>query len=291
MHIHRNIINKLIPQSPEKITMIFLAGLLFALPCSAQKKRFFDFLFPGKAKTETVKPDSSAPSPDTSQVGPHNFISDMIYVEGGTFDMGKNDGQYDEKPIHEVTLSGFYIGKFEVTQYQWREVMGNEPSFIRKCDCCPVEQVSWIDVQGFILKLNQVTHRTFRLPTEAEWEYAAGGGNKSKKYSYSGGNGVGEVAWFNNNSDFTTHPVGQKEPNELGLFDMSGNVWEWCSDWYGPYPSDPQTDPAGPAEGSYRVLRGGSWNGVAQGCRISNRIINFPATRYGYLGFRLAMDP
>ena len=265
--------------------------LLFSLPCSAQKKRFFDFLFPGKAKTEAGRPDSSAPSPDSTRVSVHNFISDMVYVEGGTFEMGKDDGQFDEKPVHQVSLSGFYIGKYEVTQSQWRAVMGNYPSFIRKCDRCPVEQVSWNDVQDFLQKLNRITRKTFRLPTEAEWEYAAGGGNKSRKYTYSGGNGVGDVAWFNTNSDFKTHPVGQKAPNELGLFDMSGNVWEWCSDWYGPYAKDPQTDPAGPAEGAYRVLRGGSWNGVAQGCRISNRIINIPSTRYGYLGFRLAMDP
>ena len=215
---------------------------------------------------------------------------EMVFVEGGTFTMGATAEQesdaYDfESPTHSVTLSSYYIGKYEVTQAQWRAVMGSNPSLFAG-DNLPVEQVSWNDIQEFITKLNQQTGKTFRLPTEAEWEYAARGGNKSKGYKYSGSNTVDDVAWYNNNSSNTTHPVGQKAPNELGIYDMSGNVWEWCQDWYGSYSSDSQTNPTGPNSGSGRVLRGSSLLGDVVSCRISYRIFIDPDSRYIY-GFRL----
>jgi formylglycine-generating enzyme required for sulfatase activity len=217
---------------------------------------------------------------------------DMVLVEGGTFTMGYtveqgSDYYDDEKPAHRVTLSGFYISKYEVTQAQWREVMGSNPSYFKNCDNCPVEQVSWNEVQEFIRKLNQMTGKNYRLPTEAEWEYAARGGNKSRGYKYSGSNNIDQVAWHNGNSGRKTHPIGQKQPNELGLFDMSGNVWEWCSDWSGAYGSASQTNPKGPTSGSSRVNRGGSWFNFSQLCRVSLRSSRAPGNRDSFLGFRV----
>ena len=216
---------------------------------------------------------------------------EMIFVQGGTFQMGSNDGESDEIPVHKVTLSDFLIGKYEVTQKQWRNVTGKDPSNFKNCDNCPVEEISWNDVQEFIQKLNQKTGKSYRLPTEAEWEYTARGGNKSWGYAYSGSNSIADVAWYNDNSDSKTHPVGQKQPNELGLYEMSGNVWEWCSDWYGDYSSNSQTNPKGPSSGSSRVNRGGSWYIIAQTCRASDRNRNYPGGRGSGLGFRLVVVP
>jgi formylglycine-generating enzyme required for sulfatase activity len=216
----------------------------------------------------------------------------MVFVQGGTFTMGcttkqRNDCNEDEKPAHRVTLSDFYIGKYEVTQAQWMSVMGNNPSWF-KGNNFPVETVSWDDVQEFLKKLNAQTGMNYRLPTEAEWEYAARGGNQSKGYKYSGSNSVDEVAWYDTNSDQKTHEAGTKKANELGIYDMTGNVFEWCSDWYGNYSSVAQTNPKGPSSGSYRVFRGGSWNTFAQYVRVPNRNSNTSYNRYNYFGFRLA---
>jgi formylglycine-generating enzyme required for sulfatase activity len=207
---------------------------------------------------------------------------------GATSEQG-SDAYSDEKPAHRVTVSDFYIGKYEVTQAQWKAIMGSNPSKWTG-DNLPVENVSWNDIQEFIQKLNQKTGKKYRLPTEAEWEYAARGGNKSRGYKYSGSNDIGTVAWYSSNSGDKTHPVGQKQPNELGIYDMSGNVWEWCQDWYGDYSSASQTNPTGPSSGSYRVLRGGSWNDYTGGCRVSSRTCNTPSSRGSYNGFRLAHD-
>ena len=200
----------------------------------------------------------------------------MIFVEGGTFTMGATSEQGDdasnnEKPAHQVTLSDYYIGETEVTQALWKAVMGSNPSYF-KGDNLPVECVSYNDVKEFITKLNQKTGKTFRLPTEAEWEYAARGGKKSKGYKYSGSDNIDDVAWYYENSNNKTHPVKTKRPNELGIYDMSGNVCEWCSDWYGDYASNAQTNPQGPSSGSGRVSRGGSCYFLARYCRASNRI-------------------
>lgn len=216
----------------------------------------------------------------------------MIRVEGGGFQMGASekdtDAYSDEKPQHWVNLSDYYMGETVVTQALWKAVMGTNPSRF-KGDNNPVEQVSWNDCQEFIKKLNEKTGQTFRLPTEAEWEYAARGGNKSKGYKYAGSSHAEEVAWFKDNSGVKTHPVKTKKPNELGLFDMSGNVWEWCQDWYGGYSNSKQTNPNGTLSGSGRVRRGGGWYEAAGGCRVSNRGSSTPAFTSLDIGFRLAL--
>ena len=234
----------------------------------------------------------------------------MIKVDGGTFTMGATsemtNPDNDEKPTHQVTLSSYYIGETEVTQALWTAVMGNNPSGF-KGDNLPVEKVSWGDCQTFIGKLNDLTGKSFRLPTEAEWEYAARGGNKSRHTQYSGSIIIDEVAWYWQNSgdkyltgdwvgdnikanNCRTHPVKTKKPNELGLYDMSGNVYEWCRDWYGSYDSNAQTNPTGPNSGSYRVFRGGCWYYFERNCRLSYRNTDSPGDRCDYLGFRLALS-
>lgn len=217
----------------------------------------------------------------------------MVAVKGGTFTMGATAEQTgalsDESPTHSVTLSDFYIGETEVTQELWQAVMGSNPSSFTGNMQRPVENVSWNDCQTFITKLNELTGETFALPTEAQWEYAARGGNASKGYLYySGSNSIGDVAWYADNSSGTTHPVKSKSPNELGLYDMSGNVREWCADWYGSYSSTSQTNPVGPNTGSNRVLRGGSWISCALYCRFAYRYDNSPSSTSDYDGFRLA---
>ena len=225
----------------------------------------------------------------------------MIAVEGGTFQMGAQrdypiDGNYDsdaysdESPVHSVTLSSYYIGETEVTQELWEAVMGNNPSYYSGYPQRPVEYVSWNDCQEFITKLNQLTGKNFRLPTEAEWEYAARGGNKSNGYKYSGSNTINNVAWYTDNCGSKTHDVKTKAANELGIYDMSGNVWEWCQDWYGSYSSGSQTNPTGPTSGSLRVNRGGSWSYLAKYCRVSDRDNgnSYYWTSYD-IGFRLVL--
>ena len=215
---------------------------------------------------------------------------EMVRVEGGTFRMGatseqEDDAYSDEKPVHSVILSSYYIGKTEVTQALWQAVMGSNPSNFKGADL-PVECVSWDDCQEFIRKLNSMTGQNFRLPTEAEWEFACRGGNNSRGYKYSGSNNLGSVAWY---SCGKTRPVGTKAPNELGIYDMTGNVWEWCSDWYANYTSYSQTNPTGPQSGSDRVYRGGSMGNGVRYCRSSCRIDGFPAWRNNDLGLRLAL--
>lgn len=248
------------------------------------------------AKNTNTNPiTESTPSPSGSAGEGLSAIADgMVLVSGGTFTMGCLDGrdkdcEKEEKPSHSVTLDDFYISRSEVTQAQWQAIMGDNPSKFKACPACPVEQVSWEDVQEFLKKLNALSSGAkYRLPTEAEWEYAARGGAKSRGYLYAGSNDLKEVAWYNGNSDSKTHPVGQKTKNELGLYDMSGNIWEWCSDWYGNYSSAAQNNPTGPKSGSYRVIRGGSWYYNPQFCRVAYRHYDAPDGRSSYVGFRLA---
>ena len=219
---------------------------------------------------------------------------DMVKVEAGTFMMGatsEKENPYSwEKPVHQVTLTNdYYIGKYEVTQALWQSVMGSNPSEF-KGDNLPVEQVSWNDGQEFISKLNRMTGRKFRLPTEAEWEYAARGGKKSRGYQYSGSSNISDVAWYDGNSGSKTHPVGTKQANELGIYDMTGNVWEWCQDRYGSYVSSSQKNPTGTVRGSNRVYRGGGWDIFAWSCRLSCRNYGPPYFRYDYLGLRLVLS-
>ena len=222
----------------------------------------------------------------------------MMPVAAGSFMMGATSEQKepwdDEKPVHRVTLTkDYYMGETEVTQALWRAVMGSNPSNF-KGNNRPVEQVSWNDCQTFIRKLNSLlagrlpSGKSFRLPTEAEWEFAARGGNRSNKYQYSGSNNLSSVAWYGD-SNGSTHDVKGKSPNELGLYDMSGNVWEWCNDYWGDYTSSSQTDPSGPSSGPYRVDRGGSWNNDAGYCRVALRNSCTPASRNNNLGLRLAL--
>ena len=219
---------------------------------------------------------------------------DMVRVEAGTFTMGATPEMEnpldDEKPAHQVTLTNdYYIGKYEVTQALWKAVMGNNPSY-SKGNNLPVERVSWDDCQEFISKLNRITGKKFRLPTEAEWEYAARGGNKSRGYQYSGSSNLYDVDWYKDNSGSKTHAVGTKQPNELGIYDMCGNVWEWCQDWYGKYSSSSQTNPTGANSGSNRVYRGGGWGSSARYCRLSCRCGSTPVDRGSYLGLRLVLS-
>ena len=218
--------------------------------------------------------------------------NNMVYITGGTFTMGctseqGSDCYNDEKPAHQVTVSSFRMGKYEVTQAEWEAVMGSNPSSFKNCPNCPVENVSWNDVQNFLRRLNELTGGNYRLPTEAEWEYAARGGKGSNGYKHSGSDNIGAVAWYEDNSGNRTHPVGEKAANELGLYDMSGNVMEWCSDWYGYYSRGDQTNPKGPSTGSDRVFRGGEWDFDARHCRVSIRFGNHPEYRDYSSGFRL----
>ena len=267
-------------------------------------------------RTATVSvsnPDLTQPrTVSVTQSGTAPSITiDMVQVSGGTFTMGctseqGSDCDSDERPSHSVTLSTFYIGKYEVTEGQWTAVMGTNPSSNKRGDNYPVEYVSWNDIvgtsgastvingityyaNGFIYRLNQMTGKQYRLPTEAEWEFAARG-RRSSGNKYSGSNTIGDVAWYSSNSGSSKHPVGTKAANELGIYDMSGNVWEWCSDWFSLsyYNSSPQNNPTGPSTGSNRVDRGGSWLSSASYARVSYRSLNSPDGRLSNLGFRLA---
>lgn len=235
---------------------------------------------------------------------------EMVFVEGGTFMMGCTgeqgaDCEDNEKPAHEETVAGFFIGKYEVTQKLWNAVMGADPGRFHNsgCEDCPADRISWEDAQEFIVKLNALTNRTFRLPTETEWKYAARGGRWSEGHKYSGSDRPDEVAWYIKNyqtssygSKGTTHPVGMKKPNELGLYDMSGNVWEWCGDLYTKeYDHNGKiVHPEWPFKGSplffRRVLRGGSWGGTAEGCRVSYIDYDVAGYRDEYGGFRLVCE-
>jgi formylglycine-generating enzyme required for sulfatase activity len=214
---------------------------------------------------------------------------EMVFVEGGTFQMGSNFGESDEKPVHSVTLKSFYMGKHEITQAQWRVVMGSNATHNNGCENCPVVLVSWREVQEYIQELNAQTGKKYRLPTEAEWEYAAKGGKASKGFTYSGSNDIGTVAWYYDNCENKGHVLGGKLPNELGIYDMSGNVSEWCSDWYGNYSSLNETNPKGALVGNDRVLRGGGCSDSAANCRSTNR--NWGCTDCGsnFGGFRLVL--
>jgi formylglycine-generating enzyme required for sulfatase activity len=241
-------------------------------------------IYPGQTDSVTFEKKKQ------KMIASDNF--NMIFVEGGTFQMGSEKGSSLESPVHQVTLNNFYIGQYEVTQKQWQDVMGNNPSKFNDCSNCPVENVSWDDVQEFLKNLNKKTGKNYRLPTEAEWEFAACGGNASNGYEYSGSKEPDEVAWYNSTSDDKTHPVGLKKPNELGIYDMSGNVWEWCSDFFDNnyYLDSPQKNPMGPTKSNKHILRGGSYECSASTIRTKCREKTFPNDKGSYLGFRICLS-
>ena len=250
----------------------------------------------GEGSTQIVEPREK-PTGATSGPGLVKPFNDpvtgmeFIFIKGGCYEMGATfgDGDATEKPVHEVCIDDFYLGKYEVTQGQWDKVMRNNPSSFKGRDN-PVEQVSWNDVQEFIDRLNRQSGRKYRLPTEAEWEYAAKSGGKRAKFSgTSQESELGQYAWYISNSGWQTHPVGQKKPNELGLHDMSGSVWEWCADWYDEnyYKNTPKNNPRGPRSGSMRVLRGGSWYSNPWLVRAASRFGSGPAGRNNSIGIRL----
>ncbi len=275
--------------------LIFKRGWLWALVVAVAIVAIWLMVPFNKGASSDNSSNDSIYTPKIKTFYANGVPFDMVEVRGGTFRMGATseqgrDSLDNEKPVHSVTLSGYYIGKTEVTQALWKAVMGSNPSpseFIG--DNLPVEMVSWDDCQEFIRKLNSLTGQHFRLPTEAEWEFACRGGNNSRGYKYSGSNYIDNVAWYWDNSGKKTHPVAAKSPNELGIYDMSGNVYEWCADWYGGYRCGAQTNPKGPYGGSYRVCRGGGWCDNARGCRSSFRYDFIPALRFYDLGLRLAL--
>lgn len=199
--------------------------------------------------------------------------ADLVWVTGGRFVMGDNSGEADEKPAHEVVVDGFAISRYPVTQRQWSIIMGGNPSDFKGCDRCPIDHVSWDEAQEFIRRLNHLTGKLYALPTEAEWEFAAKGGKMGRYYNFAGSDYADSVAWHAGNSGRMPHPVGEKLPNELGLYDMSGNMWEWCSDWYEKfyYELDEKYSPEGPKSGAGKVRRGGSWFTQTINCRITAR--------------------
>ncbi len=274
------------------LRMTLALGAVFALTLTT--------MMPAQAEPTPVpiqRPDTKPkpnPKPKTKKFTVCGVTFTMVEVRGGTFTMGAtaeqgSDALDNEKPAHKVTLPAYYIGQTEVTQALWQAVMGNNPSYHKGNNNYPVERVSWNDVQTFISKLNNITGLKFRLPTEAEWEFAARGGTKSKGYKYSGSNNINYIAWYEDNSGYKTHPVATKAPNELGIYDMSGNVVEWCQNWYGSYSSQSDYNPARPGTGSYRVGRGGCYYTFVGDCRVSNRNYITPDLRHYILGFRLAL--
>jgi len=261
----------------------------FAVPAAPDRPEF--------AMARPPQPPPDPATPPTERIIRDSFTEiEMVFVPGGCFQMGDTfgDGDAGEKPVHEVCVSDFYMGKYEVTQGQWKKIMGNNPSYFKNCgDNCPVEQVSWNDIKGFFEALNSRTGKRYRLPTEAQWEYAARSGGKSEKWAGTSiESSLGEYAWYDSNSGSKTHPVGQKLPNGLGLHDMSSNVWEWCSDFYGGsayYKNSPRDNPSGPSSGSSRVNRGGGWYSIAANTRATARSRNDADNRNSGVGFRIAL--
>ncbi|MCS6833366.1 MAG: formylglycine-generating enzyme family protein [Flammeovirgaceae bacterium] len=235
---------------------------------------------------EAVKQSEETNKPQTKE---KKDFFEMVYIPAGSFKMGHETGEKMDKPVHEVELDEYWIGKYEVTQAQWVEIMGENPSGFPDCPQCPIENVNYDDILKFIEKVNERSGYTYRLPTEAEWEYAARGGSQSKGYKFSGSNNINEVGWYWENSAQKTHPVGQKKPNELGLYDMTGNVAEWCADWYSDdyYTRSPRKNPQGEEKGVLRSVRGGSWEMDSRRSIVWHRNSNVPVSRNEALGFRL----
>jgi len=252
-----------------------------------------DSAFPGIMLLLLGDQEKFEPDPGETWTDPVTGM-EFVWVPGGCFEMGCGawtDSCYkDEYPVHEVCLDGFWIGRYEVTQGQWAQVMGSNPSWFKFQDKHPVERVSWHEVQEFIFELNSQGSSTFRLPTEAEWEYACRGGGREEKYC--GGDDLDSLGWHLGNSGRRTHEVGTREPNALGIYDMTGNVWEWVSDRYceNYYSDSPRDNPQGPETGYSRVVRGGGWGSDARFCRAAIRWCYWPDDWFSFMGFRLALS-
>ena len=280
---------------PEVESTYSSALVMLLLDCSSTSdENLAGMQDAAKAFMDRIQNYNATPEVIPGQYTVNGVTFQMVDVEGGTFCMGVDsatvyDGNanIDELPAHEVTVSSFSLAETEVTQELWQAVMGTNPSHFTGDPQRPVEYVTWEECQEFIARLNEMTGENFRLPTEAEWEFAARGGNMTAGTLYSGSNNIDEVAWFYFNSDFGTQPVATKNANELGIYDMCGNVWEWCSDWYGTYPSESQIDPVGPEEGTRHILRGGSWRCISRDCRNTSR--NAGDERTEEIGLRLAL--
>lgn len=278
--------------------VIMALTVTHAIAVEGKSKNIIVTTKPVTAKDSNI--ESITPLPPNTFRDPATGL-DMIYVNAGCFLMGDSSGLGgpEEKPVHEVCVDNFYIGKYEVTQGQWKSVMGSNPSIHTVCGAnCPVENVSWNEVQSFLSKLNtnktkvKISSGQYRLPTEAEWEYSARSAGKSEQYS--GGEILADVAWYyyfsgEDGYRWGTQPVGAKRPNGIGLFDMTGNVWEWTNDWFGSdfYASSPRKNPVGPVSGDRRVLRGGGWRNGAYDLRTSYRNYLKPDYRSDSVGFRL----
>jgi len=256
-----------------------------------ETQRMWVAISAGRDKTVDIKLKKVA-GPGLGQKITNSVSMEFVYIKPASFMMGSpsnEPGRDSDEVQHRVKLTkGFYMQKTEVTQGQWKAVMRNNPSNFKNCgDSCPVEKVSWNDVQEFITKLNRRGEGRYRLPTEAEWEYACRAGSTNRFYFGDDEGRLGEYAWYGKNSSSRSHPVARKKPNAWGLYDMHGNVWEWCQDWYGDYPAGSIADPGGPDGGSGRVLRGGSWGHIPRDVRCANRRLGTPARRFRYIGFRL----
>ena len=286
------------PTTPKKRSKLWLWLLLLLIAVGG----FVGYMMSGGDEPEPTNYPELTNYTDYTETA-YGVDMSMVWVEGGSFDMGSNSGYDDERPVHRVTLAGYWIGATEVTQAQWESVMGTDirqqrdkagySSLYGEGSNYPMYYVNYDEAKEFCRRLSERTGRTYTLPTEAQWEYAARGGRDGVRdnYTYSGSNSIGSVAWYDGNSGNSTNPVGRKSPNQLGLYDMSGNLWEWCLDYYGSYSSSSQTNPTGPSSGDSRVLRGGGWDDYESVCRVTFRFNFNPSNRFNGGGFRVVCLP
>lgn len=280
--------------------ILYIVFIVMLLPLCSGCSRSYEFSLDKIGTNSNNNNNNSSNYTETA----YGISMKMVWVEGGSFKMGSDIGDSDEQPVHNVTLDGYWIGATEVTQAQWELVMGTDIRQQRdKLDSSwsirgegsnyPMYYVNYDEAKEFCRRLSERTGRSYTLPTEAQWEYAARGGRDGVRdnYAYSGSNSIGSVAWYGGNSGNSTNPVGRKSPNQLGLYDMSGNLWEWCLDRYGEYSSSSQANPTGPSSGDRQVIRGCSWSSRESDCRVANRGGTYPSYRDFNYGFRVVCLP